>query len=49
MPRAMRVRAPRMWAIIGASLGKQKVRTSQNNPTPKAKSDDHNKVVLKFW
>lgn len=48
IPKVIRVKAPRIWAIIGASLGKQKERTNQKSPTPRVNNELQRRVSLKF-
>lgn len=45
----MRVIAPRMWAIMGARLGKKNEMAIHRSPIPRAVSALQIKVYLKFW
>lgn len=47
-PSVIKAIAPKTWATIGASFGKQSVKSIHNNPMPSAVKALQSKVVLKL-
>lgn len=47
-PMAINNRAPKTWAIIGASLGAHQARVIHNKPKPTATRELHPRVFLKL-